>query len=285
MVGRSKGLVVLLVAGVLTYGAGPGAGMGAAAPPVVANAYPQAAMRDLGFCAGLTVGSARGAVPGSGLLMVNQAVSISVRGVARTAADAAAGRVGACLLSPDLGVRSTVPTVLKFAAKMSSPSTDCQLDDGDPKERPLIGKVAWSLDTDADGLTDSRILGYLRVLGTDTELSDLAWVTGMVTKGEAVGATIGGSVFFAPAFRVAKTVAVGYYDERNTWVEEIDGFGTDDAFSVYPGLGYSSVKAYVMGNCGRFGPVVGTPNVRDLALGAGIVSPLGNLSQGFHFLN
>ena len=63
--------------------------------------------------------------------------------------------------------------------------------DEDPDERPWIGKVMWTLDADANGVADSKIMGYVRIVGTDTETSEFAWVTGIVTKGDAAGATTG----------------------------------------------------------------------------------------------
>lgn len=273
-----------LAAAVITASALIGSALpSGAAPPTVANPYPQAGMTDYGVCYGLSVGAARGPVPRAGLTLSNQAVSISVKGVPTTTADAAVNRVGGCLLDAALGVHSTAPAVLKFAAKITSPSVDCQLNDLDASERPFMGKVMWALDSDDDGSVDAKISGYVRIVGTDSSLPEMAWVTGMVIKGDAVGATIGGEIFFAPIFKFS---AVGkfYLDTPQQNWEQLTPLGTDTARAVSTGYGYSSLNAYYYGNCGGFGDILGIPNVTSLMFGAGIESPLGHTSQGFHFL-
>ena len=254
-----------------------------AAPPTVATPYPQAGMTDHGACYGLSTGAAHGASPGTGLTLNNQAVSISVKGVSTTTADAAVSRVGGCLLDADLGVHSTAPAVLKFAAKITSPSVDCKLEDVDPLERPFMGKVMWALDSDDNGSVDAKIAGYVRIVGTDSSVNEMAWVTGMVTKGDAVGATIGGEIFFAPIFKYSGAFKYYLDTPRQTWAQATP-LGTGTARAVSIGYGYLDLNAYYYGNCGRFGPILGVPNVTSLMFGAGIESPLGNTSQGFHFL-
>lgn len=255
-----------------------------AAAPSPAVPYPQAGMADKGACFGLAVGLARNSAGTAGLTLTNQAVSIAVKGVPSSSAQAAEGSVGSCLLSEALGVASTAPEVLKFSAKISSPSVDCALNDEDPDERPWIGKVMWTLDANDDGLADSKILGYVRIVGTDTEDNEFAWVTGIVTKGDAAGATLGGNVFFAPVFKFNYTSGFYMDANRGTW-NQATPLGPDpDAFTIAPKYGYSDLYAYYYGNCGGFGEILGTPNVRDLAFGAGLPSPLGNVSAGWHFL-
>lgn len=260
-----------------------GAGPATAGAPNPVTPYPQAGMTDRGVCFGLAVGLARNSAGTAGLTLANQSVSIAVKGVPSSAAQFGEGAVGSCLLSENLGVESTAPEVLKFSAKIASPSVDCALNDDDPAERPWVGKVMWSLDANDDGVSDSKILGYVRIVGTDTEYNEFAWVTGIVTKGDAAGATIGGNVFFTPVFKFNFTS--GYYMDQNrgTWTQSTP-LGPDDAFTVAPKYGYSDLYAYYYGNCGGFGQILGTPNVRDLAFGAGLPSPLGNVSAGWHFL-
>ena len=279
-----RSTLTMLAASVLTACAlGASALPSGAAPPTVANPYPQAGMTDYGACFGLSIGTARNATGSSGLTLENQAMSISVKGVAQSTAQAAAGAVGACLLDESLGVHSTAPIVKKFSAKITSASADCKLDDNDSLERPWIGKVMWSLDSNGDGTVDSKILGYLRIVGTDSSVNEFAWVTGIVTKGDAVGATIAGNMFFAPIFKYR--FAAGYYsDTPQVTFDVTTPLGVDTAVVMSAGYGYSDLNAYYFGNCGRFGPVLGVPNVRDLAFGAGMISPLGNVSSGFHFL-
>lgn len=276
--------VTAAVAGVMALaGLAVAAVPATAAPPTVPNAYAQAGMADEGACFGLAVGLARNAAGTAGLTLADQSVSIAVKGIPWSTEQFGEGSVGSCLLSESLGVHSTAPTVLKFAAKISSPSVDCALNDNDPAERPWIGKVMWTLDADANGVADSKILGYLRIVGTDTETNEFAWVTGIVTKGDAAGATLGGNVFFAPVFRYNYTS--GYYLDANrgTWTQNTP-LGPDEGITIAPKYGYSDLYAYYYGNCGGFGEILGTPNVRDVVFGAGLPSPLGNTSAGWHFL-
>jgi hypothetical protein len=210
-------------------------------------------------------------------------MSISVKGVAATAAEAAAGEVGGCLFDDSLGVHSTFPVVKKFAAKITSSSADCKLEDNDSLERPWIGKVMWSLDSTGDGTVDAKVQGYLRIVGVDSDVNEFVWVTGIVIKGDAVGSTISGSVLFAPIFKTK--VANSYYsdDPQQSW-DVVTPLGNDTAIAINPGYAFSPLNGYYYGNCGRWGEVLGVPNVRDLAFGAGLISPLGNTSTGFHFL-
>ena len=60
-------------------------------------------------------------------------------------------------------------------------------DTPDLDERPLAGKMSI-------GFTDlTKTDAYIRVQGFDTVAADKVWLTGIVAKGEGVGATIGGN--------------------------------------------------------------------------------------------
>jgi len=281
---RQRSTLSMLAASVIAASAiGASALPSGAAPPTVASPYPQAGMADKGACWGLSIGAARNSTGSSGLTLANQAMSISVKGVAATAAQAAASEVGGCLFDDSLGVHSTYPVVKKFAAKITSSSADCKLEDNDSAERPWIGKVMWSLDSTGDGTVDAKVMGYLRIVGVDSDIKEFVWVTGIVTKGDAVGSTISGSVLFAPIFKTK--VANSYYsdDPQQSW-DVVTPLGNDTAIAVAPGYAFSPLNGYYYGNCGRWGDIIGVPNVRDLAFGAGLISPLGNTSSGFHFL-
>lgn len=281
---RQRSTLSMLAASLIAASAiGASALPSGAAPPTVASPYPQAGMADKGACWGLSIGAARNSTGSSGLTLANQAMSISVKGVAATAAQAAASEVGGCLFDDSLGVHSTYPVVKKFAAKITSSSADCKLEDNDSAERPWIGKVMWSLDSTGDGTVDAKVMGYLRIVGVDSDINEFVWVTGIVTKGDAVGSTISGSVLFAPIFKTK--VANSYYsdDPQQSW-DVVTPLGNDTAIAVAPGYAFSPLNGYYYGNCGRWGEILGVPNVRDLAFGAGLESPLGNTSTGFHFL-
>lgn len=278
---RIRGLVATLAgtAGLVGLAAAP---LGAA-PPTVATPYPQSGMSDKGACYGISVGTARNSNGiKTGLTMNNGPVSIAVKGFPSSKAESDAGTMGACLLSPELGVTTAAPTVTKFSARLSSPSTDCNLGDADSAERPLLGRIGWDLDTNADGQGDTKMNGYVRITGPDTQFKEFAWLTGLVTKGDAAGATIGGAVFFAPVLK--SEYATGTYFDPNRFSQP-DGSGGSLVFnSVAPGYAYNQVWAYNTGNCGAFGPVSGTPNVLYVLFGAGYSSELGHVSPGFHFL-
>ena len=281
---RQRSTLSMLAASVIaTCAIGASALPSGAAPPTVANPFPQAGMADMGACGGLSIGAARNSTGSAGLTLTNQSMSISVKGVATTTEQAAAGEGGGCLFNDALGVHSTYPVVKKFAAKITSSSADCKLEDNDPAERPWMGKVMWSLDSTGDGTVDSKVMGYLRITGVDSDVLEFVWVTGIVTKGDAVGSTISGSLLFAPIFKTR--IATSYYSDvpQQKW-DVVTQLGNDTASAVAPGYGFSVLNAYYYGNCGRFGEILGSPNVKELAFGAGLVSPLGNLSRGFHFL-
>ncbi|MEI8337118.1 MAG: hypothetical protein WCG37_09645 [Actinomycetes bacterium] len=282
---RQRSTLSMLAASVIAACAiGASALPSGAAPPTVASPFPQASMEDKGACFGLSVGAARNSTGSAGLTLTNQAMSIAVKGVASTTAQAAAGEVGGCLFDDALGVHSNAPVVKKFAAKITSSSADCKLEDNDPSERPWIGKVMWSLDSTGDGTVDSKVMGYLRITGVDSDVQEFVWVTGIVTKGDAAGSTISGSLLFAPIFKTP--LATSYYSDlpQQTWDVVTPTLGTDSARAVAPGYGFSVLNAYFYGNCGRWGAILGQPNVRELAFGAGLISPLGHTSSGFHFL-
>ncbi len=276
-------LSMLAASVIATCAIGASALPSGAAPPTVADPYPQAGMADKGACWGLSIGAARNSTGSAGLTLANQAMSISVKGVATTAAQAAAGDVGGCLFDDSLGVHSTYPVVKKFAAKITSSSADCKLEDNDSAERPWIGKVMWSLDSTGDGTVDAKVMGYLRIVGVDSDINEFVWVTGIVTKGDAAGSTISGSILFAPIFKTRSSTS--YYSEvpQQSW-DVVTPLGNDTAIAVAPGYAFSPLNGYYYGNCGRWGEILGQPNVRELAFGAGLISPLGNTSTGFHFL-
>lgn len=261
-----------------------------AAPPTVSTPYPQASMADQGVCYGFSTAMVKAADgSGNGLTDKISPVTFSLRGVASSSAQAEAGQAGACLLGQRLGVVTPTPTVLAFTSKLVSAAMDCKLSTALSSERALTGKVMWQLDTDGDAEKDSMIQAYVRAVGVDQASGttaaqpDIMWMTGIVSKGEAVGATISGNAFFAPVFKYKE--AQGYYTDtaRSTWTIDTP-LGPDTAVAVAPGVGYSQLMAYYTGNCGGFGPVLGLPNVTMLMFGLGLTSPLGHTSAGLHFL-
>ena len=236
---RIRGLVATLAgtAALVGLAAAP---LGAA-PPNVATPYPQSGMSDKGACYGISVGTAKN--PNgikTGLTMSNGPASVAVKGYPSSKAETAAGTMGACLLSAELGVTTPAPTVTKFTARLSSTSTDCNLSDNDPAERPLMGKIAWDLDTNADGEGDTKMAGYVRITGPDTQYKEFAWLTGLVTKGDASGATIGGAVFFAPVLK--SEYASGTYFDPNRFSQPDGSGGTSERCFMAISTGLSPVN-------------------------------------------
>ena len=256
-----------------------------AAPPSVGTPYPQAGLANYGACGGMAAGAWKSpAGAGIGVTRNLGAVSLAMKGVPATADQAANGQVGACLLSSSLGVTSNVPSVLKFAMKLTSEKYDCKFQDSAAGEQPLQGKATWSFDTNDDGTTDARLMGYLRVVGLDSSSKDILWVTGLVTKGDAAGATIGGNFWYTPIVRT--TLATKTYDVPNRWQDNTPA-GVDTYLSWAPGYAFSGKSANYFGNCGQYGtPASGAQNVTDWGIGMLSTSGygFGHASAGFVFL-
>lgn len=193
------------------------AGPAFAGAPVVetgTTAYDQGSMATRGGCSTIAIGTIVNTAKTSGMTSKERDLTTSTKGYPRSSADAAALRVGQCSLQQRLGVSGTAVNfgginyvnkdVAKFGTKLTTANTDCNSSEGsDQDERSLSGKL---------GITYSDLTktdAYIRVQGFDTATADKVWLTGIVTKGEAVGATIGGNVWFSPAYK-AKT-ATGYY--------------------------------------------------------------------------
>ena len=225
------------------------AGPAFASAPVVATgetAFDMGTMSSRGGCSTVAVGSLSNLAKTSGLTSVEQDITSSSKGVARNSADAAGGLVGQCIVKASAGFSGTpdanglvTKNVTKFGTKLTSPASDCSsLEGADADERPLSGKLGISY-TDL-----SKTDAYIRVQGFDTAAADKVWLTGIVTKGEGVGATIGGNVIFNPVFK--NKGATGYFGSTPT----DDPKTAYDEVGVSPlgwGLGYSTNFLYVAG--------------------------------------
>lgn len=267
---------------------------GAAAPtvdPSGASAYDRGSMAVRGTCTGLAIGSYLNVAKTAGLNATNQQIAFSGKGVAASSADALALDLGSCAIEERLGVTGPltdfggvnygIKTVAKFGLKLASPSVDCfdGDNDSDPAERGLTGKVSWTF---SDG---TKMEGYVRTQGQDrgTAKLDLTWYTGIVSKGEAVGATIGGNVWVNPIIK--DKAATQYFEAGATYssVSVLDA-SPETRDSVAPGYGYSPSKAIGDGvSC-----QTGTDNGGSVSLGllgAGVVSPsLDTPSDGWKLL-
>jgi len=273
------------------------AGPAFAGAPVVetgATAFDQGSMATRGGCSTVAIGTILNAAKTAGLDVTEEAMTSSSKGYARTAADTAALRVGQCSLQQRLGVTGTAVNfgginyvnkdVAKFGTKLTSTATDCNSVEGsDLDERPLAGKMSI-------GFSDlSKLDAYIRVQGFDTAAADKVWLTGIVAKGEAAGATIGGNVWFNPAYK-AKT-AIGYYgdtvgdDPKTTGVNE-SGVGVDTdpgtpgvqedvkkviatGYATSVGFTISEAIGCSLGTPGTVGLGYGVPGLDLIGLGGG----------------
>lgn len=273
------------------------AGPAFAGAPVVetgATAYDQGSMATRGGCSTVAVGTILNAAKTAGLGATEEAMTSSSKGYPRSSADAAALRVGQCSLQQRLGVTGTAVNfgginyvnkdLAKFGTKLTSTATDCNSAEGsDLDERPLAGKMSV-------GFTDlTKTDAYIRVQGFDTTAADKVWLTGIVAKGEAAGATIGGNVWFNPAYK-AKT-ATGYYgsavadDPKTTTFNEegfaiAPGYATGVLFTIGEAVGCSDGTTPI-------GTSYGVPGLDLIGLGGGSGYPslgLGTAADGVQFL-
>lgn len=273
------------------------AGPAFAGAPVVATgetAFDQGSMANRGTCSTIAIGTILNAAKTAGLGLNEEAMTSSSKGYPRSSTDATALRVGQCSLQQRLGVTGAAVNfgginyvnkdVAKFGTKLTSTATDCNSAEGtDVDERPLAGKMSV-------GFTDlTKLDAYIRVQGFDTTLLDVVWLTGIVAKGEAAGATIGGNVWFNPAYK-AKT-ATGYYgsavadDPKTLTLNEAGtaiapGYATSALFTIGEAIGCSDGTTAV-------GTAYGVPGLDLIGLGGGSGYPslgLGSAADGVSFL-
>ena len=270
-----------------------------AAPPVVATGevvYPQGTQSSRGNCSTIAVGTILNPAKTAGLSLVEELLTASTKGFARDAGDVAALRVGQCSIQQRIGVNFGTPysylgnqwidkNVTKFGTKLTG-IADCNSsvgDVGDPDERALAGKLGISYSD------FSKTDAYIRVQGFDTVSADKVWLTGIVVKGEAVGSTIGGSVWFNPAVKAKNSSFFGtpivIDDPLTLTINEAGmtsiavGYGTSFGFTLGEALGCST-------NTPPIGALYGVPGLDLIGLGGGgYASPaLGTVADGIQFL-
>ena len=267
-----------------------------AGAPVVATgevAYDQGTMSSRGNCSTIAIGTILNGAKSSGLGLTEQALTSSSKGYARNSTDVSAARVGQCAVETSAGFSGGTPTgfgeyvnkdVAKFGTKLTGIS-DClgaALEPVDLDERPLTGKLSI-------GFTDaSKLDAYIRIQGFDTVAADMVWLTGIVAKGEGVGTTIGGNVWFNP---VTKIKGAGLYG--TAIVDDVKTALDESAFtSVAPG--YATSVLFTIGEAiacstgtGDVGLGYGVPGLDLIGLGGGSAFPslgLGSTAAGIQFL-
>jgi len=307
------------------------AGPAFAGAPVVetgATAFDRGSMSSRGSCSTMLIGTVVNSSKTLGMSSAEHDLTISAKGYPRSAADAAGQRVGECAVRTSVGFSGGTPsglgdTVFKYIAKigtkLTSGAADCNRTEGaDSDERPLAGKMSVAF---TDG---SKLDAYVRVQGFDTVVKDKLWMTGIVAKGEAVGATVGGNVWFSAAYK-AKT-ATGYYgspvdDDPKTSFDEsglldpakalAPGYATEFGFMAVNALGCNNdldsdgvvdagaeaTQAAQIGRAvgdewfaGGFSGATDLPGIDLIGLGAGtadgtvLASALGSTADGINFL-
>ena len=268
-----------------------------AGAPVVATgevAYDQGTMSSRGNCSTIAIGTILNGAKSSGLGLTEQALTSSSKGYARNSTDVSAARVGQCAVETSAGFSGGTPTgfgeyvnkdVAKFGTKLTGIS-DClgaALEPVDLDERPLTGKLSI-------GFTDaSKLDAYIRIQGFDTAAADKVWLTGIVAKGEGVGTTIGGNVWFNP---VTKIKGAGLYG--TAIVDDVKTVGFDESTFTSVAPGYATSVGFTIGEAiacstgtGDVGLGYGVPGLDLIGLGGGAGFPslgLGTSADGIQFL-
>jgi len=150
--------------------------------------------------------------------------------------------------------------------------------------RALTGKFSYTF----SDLTKSD--AYIRVQGFDSGADQVGaldklstavviWLTGIVAKGEFVGATVGGNVWFNPVNKDKS--ATTYFDDATPITTSTMG----NTISYAPGYAGGTLGAgFTALGCTDVAINMGT-GIQYVAIGAGSTSPLlGAVSDGVHFL-
>jgi len=178
-----------------------------------------------------------------------------------------------------------VPTGLSVANGGSvTPTTAAVGGDFRTDTRALTGKFSYTF-TD---LTKSD--AYIRVQGFDSGASQandvdklatgvVIWLTGIVAKGEFVGSTIGGNVWFNPVNKDKS--ATTYFDSATPITTSLMG----NTISYAPGYaGGAGGAGFTALGCTDVSIAMGT-GIQYVAIGSASTSPLlGAVSSGVHFL-
>ncbi len=179
----------------------------------------------------------------------NHDVRISIKGVAGPD-----GSFGTCTFSGDNTPGAGTYNVARWTALLVSPATDC-VPDNDPSEYPLSGKTTIEF---TDG---SRTQAYSQTaFGVDPR-HDILTQTGVVTKGNGLGALFVNQVFYAPIRKVAGTLPAA------------------SSGAPYPGYEYDATTADACAGS----PPGATADARDLIIGDGVSGLTGETASGYTF--
>jgi hypothetical protein len=181
----------------------------------------------------------------------NHDVRISIKGVA-----GADGTFGSCSFSGANTPGAGVYTVEKWTSLLVSPATDC-IDDADPAEYPLNGKTTIEF---SDG---SRTQTYSQTTFGQGAAHDLLTQSGVVTKGNGLGALFDNEIYYAPIEKVPGTA-------------QVSGAGA----TPYPGYEFDTATA---DSCAGAPGAAPTADARDLIVGDGTSGLSGQTAAGYTF--
>jgi hypothetical protein len=177
----------------------------------------------------------------------NHDVRISIKGVAGPG-----GALGTCTFSGANTPGAGTYTVTRWTALLVSPSTDC-LGDVDPAEYPLNGKATIEF---SDG---TRTQTYSQTTFGGGTANGLFTQSGVVTKGNGLGALFQNQVYWAPITKLANTAT--------------------SPSAPYPGYAYDTATAAACaGN-----PPGAKGDARDLIVGDGVSALTGQTASGYTF--
>lgn len=265
-----------------------------AAAPIAATGettYDQGEMSSRGSCSTVAVGSILNPAKTAGLSLVEELLTSSSKGFPRNSGDVAAARVGECAVRTSAGFSNgtvsgigdyVIKSVAKFGTKLTGISDCNSVEGADLDERPLTGKMSI-------GFSDlSKTDAYIRIQGFDTDSPDKVWLAGIVAKGEGVGTTIGGAVWFNPVIKIKGAGLYGTpivddpktigFDE-STFTSVATGYATSAGFTIDQALPCSTGTGTVGSN--------GVPGLELIGLGGGsgfVSVALGTAADGVQFL-
>jgi len=253
--------------------------------------YDQGEMSSRGSCSTVAVGSILNPLKTAGLSLVEETLNSSSKGYPRNSGDVGLLRVGECAVRTSAGFSGgtvsgigdyVIKSVAKFGTKLTGISDCNSLEGADPDERPLTGKMSI-------GFSDlTKTDAYIRIQGFDTAAPDKVWLAGIVAKGEGVGTTIGGNVWFNP---VLKIKGAGLYGAAIVDDPKTVGFDEADYTSVATGYatsaGFTIDQAIACSNGSGTVGSSGLPGLELIGLGGGSGFPsiaLGTAADGVQFL-
>jgi hypothetical protein len=192
--------------------------------------------------------------------------SVSTKGI--HALNAAVGTIGgSCNFTQPVANGATTKaaagtrTITKWSSKTTSPTLDC-VSDTDADEWPLSGKLSYTFND------LSKLDAYVTTANPTGSPTDAVTLTGVVTKGVAVGAQVDNQVSYTPVLK-DKTIVTDW--DGTEMVTEVLLGGTAAARAVVQGY---AVDPGALGCQAVAEPVAEATNLRYIVLMSDGPSPL-----------